>query len=319
MDKVKVGVIGTGALGRHHARLYKECDNTEVVGIYDANPENLKRVADELELPAFEDLDRLVESVEALSVAVPTDLHYDVVIELLRKGKHVLVEKPITPDVEQAEKLVAEAAKRNLILQVGHVERFNPMMSYLQKKADNPRFIEAHRLASYPPPRPGMLPRGTEVGVVMDLMIHDIDLILSLTNSEVTHVDATGIAVLSKTEDIANARIKFANGCVANLTASRVSPEYMRKVRVFQSDTYFSLDYHNHTGEMYVKGDKGIGREEVPVNKHNALLKQLEDFIGSIYSTKNGSPTAPQVTGENGLEALKVAAEITRQIQEVVG
>ncbi|MEA2013265.1 MAG: Gfo/Idh/MocA family oxidoreductase [Verrucomicrobiota bacterium] len=317
MDKkIKVGVVGVGALGNHHARLYGECDKAELVGVYDVNKETANKIAKDYNTVAFDSMEKLAENTDGVSIAVPTDLHYDIVSLFLDLDTHVLVEKPITHIMEDARKLVDQAAEKDLILQVGHVERFNPVMTYLNEKIDNPRFIEVHRLAPYPAPRKNLLPRGTEVGVVLDLMIHDIDLVLHLVNRPIVDVRAVGIPVLSKTEDIGNARIAFDNGCVANLTASRVSPELMRKVRVFQGSTYLSLDYMNHTGEIYgVKGGQ-IKKEGVPVEKHNALQKELEDFIHCIADRKVGiADSVPKVSGEHGLNALKIALQITEQIK----
>lgn len=319
MAEVKVGVIGVGVLGRHHARLYKECGNARLIGVYDVNAEQGGKIAEEFSTTYFSDLDELADQVDALSVATPTDLHYDVVKNLLQKKKHVLVEKPITTTVEEANELVQIAKDNNLALMVGHVERFNPVMDFMEKKLDHPMFIEAHRLAPYPPARPGMRPRGTEVGVTLDLMIHDIDVILHLVNSDVESVDAVGIPILSPTEDIVNARIKFKNGCVANLTASRVSPEVMRKIRVFQNDSYLSLDYQEKKGEVYSLSGMGINRENVPIDDHNALLKELEDFVDSVsHNIETGEVRAPRVSGECGARALEIAVEVTRQVNELI-
>jgi predicted dehydrogenase len=318
MAEVKVGVVGVGALGRHHARLYQECSNARLVGVYDISVEHGKKIADEFSTVYFDDINKLAAEVDALSVATPTDLHYEVVKGLLLQGKHILVEKPITTTVEEANELVNIAKKQGVALMVGHVERFNPVMDYLEGKLDDPMFIEAHRLAPYPPSRPGMKPRGTEVGVTLDLMIHDIDVILHLVNSEVESVDAVGIPILSGSEDIANARIKFKNGCVANLTASRVSPEVMRKIRVFQNNSYLSLDYQEKKGEVYSLAGMAINREDVPIDDHNALLKELEDFVDSVgHCLETGEVQAPRVSGECGARALEIAVEITRQIVEL--
>ena len=292
----------------------------EISAVKEAVPDaDENKIAEEFSTTYYDDIDKLADSVDALSVATPTDLHFDVVKSLLNKGKHVLVEKPITTTVEEANELVELAKEKNVALMVGHVERFNPVMDYLEEKLDDPMFIEAHRLAPYPPVRPGLRPRGTEVGVVLDLMIHDIDVILHLVNSEVESVDATGIPILSPTEDIANARIKFQNGCVANITASRVSPEVMRKIRVFQNNSYLSLDYQEKKGEIYALEGMAINRENVPIDDHNALLKELEDFVSSVsHCLDTGEVRAPRVSGEHGARALEIAVEITKQIQAVI-
>jgi predicted dehydrogenase len=218
MEKVKIGVVGVGALGKIHAKLYKDVAGAELVGVYDRSFAAAQAVAAELGVCAFATIEELAAVTDGLSVAVPTDLHHEVVMPLLAQGKHILVEKPIAQTVAQAEAMVAEAARRNVVLGVGHVERYNPVLECLDKTPGTPRFIEAHRLAPYPPPRPGMKPRGTEVSVVLDLMIHDLDVILYLVRSPVKQVDAVGVAILSDSEDIANVRILFENGCVANIT-----------------------------------------------------------------------------------------------------
>lgn len=316
-EKVRVGVLGTGALGRHHARLYKECEGADLVGIFDRDTERAQAVADEIGTKIYESEAALAADVEALSIAVPTNFHHDVAMEMLALGKHLLIEKPITETIEQAQELLNVAAAKKLVISVGHVERFNPIIPYLEKKADNPRFIESHRMAPYPPPRPGLPPRGTEVSVVLDLMIHDIDMVLALVKSPVAAIDATGIPVLSPTEDIANARIRFENGCVANLTASRVTPEPMRKIRVFQRDCYLSLDYMQRSGEIFSKSEKGIEREPVPVDDHNALLKELEDFVAGVQHLKaTGEMPELKVSGEHGMLALNVACEIIETIRK---
>ena len=317
---VKVGVIGVGALGRHHARLYKECALAELVGIYDINTDRAMEVAREVDTDWYNSIDELSAAVDGLSVAVPTDLHHEHVMPLLKKGKHVLVEKPIAQTVTEAEELVHTAEGRNLILQVGHVERFNPVLDCLHEVPGEPRFIEAHRLAQYPPMRPGSLPRGTEVSVILDLMIHDIDVVLSLVQSEIERVDAVGVPVLSQTEDIANARLQFANGCVANLTASRVSQEQLRKIRLFKSTAYLSLDYQDHKGELATLGSTGIKRQAVPVRESNALKDELGDFCRCInVLQQNGTRSDPRVTGKQGLMALRVAEDIIRSARQAAG
>lgn len=314
MARVKVGVVGVGALGRHHTRLYSMLDDAELVGVFDSNTEQATAIAAEFGCQAFASQEELATAVDAVSVAVPTDLHRDVVSQLLATPLHVLVEKPLADTVDAGRALVDLAAKHGVILAVGHVERYNPVITYLESKIREPRFIESHRLAPYPPPRPGLQPRGTEVGVVLDLMIHDIDIILHLVNSPVKSVDAVGIPVLSASEDIANARIRFDNGCVANLTASRISPERMRKIRVFQSDTYLSLDYQEMNGEIVTRIGSDIQREPVPIVGQNALQQELTDFVRCIANDDGSGLGAPRVTGAHGLMALEIADEITQQI-----
>lgn len=316
MSTIKVGVIGTGALGRHHARLYKECNNAEVVGIYDNNPESAAKVAAEFDLPIVENMDALVAMADGISVAVPTDLHFDIVSGIIKTGTHVLVEKPLTTTSTEGRTLVQRAESAGVVLHVGHVENFNPVIKYLRSKLTSPLFMEAHRLAAFPPSRPGLKPRGTEVGVVHDLMIHDLDLILDLVHSPVVRVDAVGMPVLSPLEDIANARIVFENGCVANVTASRISPELMRKIRVFQPDTYISLDYGEQCGEIYSRGATGITREEVPIKSGNALKVELENFIAGVeHFQETGNLPSLGVSGTRALSALELADEIVSKLK----
>ena len=317
MESVKVGVIGVGALGRHHARLYAECEGVELVGVYDRDRNRAREIARESGTDVYPTPAALADAVTGVSVAVPTDLHYRFVKDLLQRQKHVLVEKPITETVQQAEELVEEAARRDLVLAVGHVERYNPVLEVLDKAPGRPRFVEAHRLASYPPPRPDLPPRGTEVSVVLDLMIHDIDVLLDLVRSPVVRLEAVGVPVLSETEDIANARLVFENGCVANVTASRVSAEKMRKIRVFKSNAYLSLDYQEHAGVMAYKSAGGIARESVPVHECNALKEELVDFCSCIRQVQEtGELPAPRVTGRQGMEALRVADDILQSIRQ---
>lgn len=314
-NKLKVGVVGVGALGKHHARLYAQNKNIILSGVYDVNSENALNVTREFGSKAYSDIDSLLRDCDALSIAVPADMHYEIAMKLLTANKHLLIEKPIASKVEDAEKIVKLAKEKKLVLGVGHVERYNPVMSFLEEYAKNTRFIEVHRLAIYPPPRPGQRRRGTEVGVVLDLMIHDLDIILRLVNSDIERIDAVGIPVLSPNEDIANVRLKFKNGCVANITASRVSGEPMRRFRVFLNDAYITLDYANKTGLIYKKHPLGIKRQDVPVHDYNALEKELEDFVNCVIeSRKNEIPASPKVSGQHGLDALRLAVQITEEI-----
>lgn len=310
-NKLKVGVIGVGVLGRHHARLYAQSPNAEVVGIFDVQSETAERVGNEFNLKVFADWRELAAKCEALSVAVPANYHSVVTIPLLEMGKHVLVEKPIAANVSEAEAMVEIAKRNNVLLGVGHVERFNPAMDFLEKYSANTRFIEAHRLASYPPPRPGLPRRGTEVSVVLDLMIHDIDLVLTMVKSDIERFDVVGIPVLSKTEDIVNARLKFKNGSCASLTASRVSQEPLRRFRIFQEDCYISMDYGRHFGMVLKRNRIGLARKDVNLDEKNALAAELEDFILAVNRSKSsGVLCQPKVPGEQGLRALKLAVAI---------
>ena len=318
MSKIKVGVIGTGALGRHHARLYAQNPNAEVVGIFDVSPESAAKVGAEFNLPVFDDWKKLAEQCDALSVAVPATLHSKVAIPLMEMGKHVLVEKPIAASAEEAVAMNECAAKNGVVLAVGHTERFSPATDFIDTLKGNVRYIEARRMAAYPPPRPGMHRRGTEVSVVLDLMIHDLDLILTMVGCEVEKIDAVGIPVLSKTEDIASVRIKFVNGAVANVTASRMSPEPMRKFRVFQKDSYASMDYANHCGKIYRRSLLGVSRKKVDLCEKNALAAEIENFVEAVAAAlENGGKCVkqPRVTGRDGLKALELAIRITDEIR----
>ncbi len=315
-NKLKVGVIGVGALGRHHARLYNLSENAEVVGVFDNTAATARQVANEFGLNVYDTWQALARDCDALSVAVPATYHGSVTVPLLEMKKHVLVEKPIAATVEEAEAMVDAARRNNVVLAVGHVERFNPAMDFLEKYAANTRFIEAHRLASYPPPRPGSYRRGTEVSVVLDLMIHDIDLVLTMVGSDVERFDAVGIPVMSKTEDIVSVRIKFKNGSVANMTASRVSQEPLRRFRVFQEDCYISMDYGKHSGIVLKRNRIGIARKDINLNEKNALAAELEDFIAAVKASQAaGTVVAPKVPGEAGLRALKFATAIEKEIR----
>lgn len=300
---VKVGVIGVGAIGRNHARVYSEIDSANLVGIFDANEEQAQLVASEFGTKAFGSLEELVAQIDAASISTPTVTHREIATLLLTEGKHVLVEKPISDSVDDAKEMIDLAHEKGLILQVGHIERFNPVMSQLEERLNSPKFIECHRLSPFPK-------RSLDIGVVLDLMIHDLEIVLHLVNSPIASVDAVGIPVLTRREDIANARIRFDNGCVANITASRISPERMRKIRVFQGDAYLSLDYQDQSGWIYRKDGMEIAREEVKVEKDEPLKCELADFVACAARGE-----MPRVSGQQGAAALDVALEITRLIE----
>lgn len=300
---VQVGVVGVGAIGRNHARIYSELDSADLVGIYDANEELANSIAEEFGTVAFGSFEELVEKVDAASVSTPTLTHREIATALLSGGKHVLVEKPISDSVDDAKAIIDLAAEKGCVLQVGHIERFNPVMSQLEARLDKPKFIECHRLSPFPK-------RSLDIGVVLDLMIHDLEIVLHLVNSPIEHVDAVGIPVLTRREDIANARIRFENGCVANITASRISPERMRKIRVFQGDAYLSLDYQDQSGWIYRKNGMEIDREEVQVERDEPLKCELAAFVDCAARGEQ-----PRVSGQQGAAALDVALEITRSIE----
>ena len=315
MERITVGVVGAGVLGSHHARLYAQSSKAMLVGIYDSNRDTARRVARGLNTQAFSSISELVDRVDCLSVAVPVDKHYEIARSLFEQRKHILLEKPLAMTVQEGQELIDLAQKNRLVLQVGHVERYNPVMTYLEEKIKEPRFIEAHRLAPYPEDRPGLKPRGTEVNVVLDLMIHDIDVALYLAKSAVERIDAVGISVISDNEDIANVRLLFSNGCVANLTASRVSSEYVRRIRIFQTGLYLSLDYQHQQGHIYSLLDKKMHRESIPIKKYNALQKELDIFLDCIITARKSS-TIPQTqtSAESALDALSVAERINQLI-----
>jgi predicted dehydrogenase len=344
MAKVKVAVLGTGSLGQHHARIYSELQaagEVELAGIYDPNADTARRVAEKNKLRMFASIAEAAAASDALSVVTPTTTHFEIARTLLTGGKHVLVEKPMTDNSEQAAELCALAQRNRCVLQVGHVERFNPVFKFLETTATQPKFIECHRLSPFPA-------RSTDIGVVLDLMIHDLDVVLAFVKSPVTSVDAVGIPVLSKSADIANARLRFANGCIANFTVSRISPERMRKIRVFsgpENPCYISLDYRAQEGFIYriardgeeetpllkkiLAAKLGLGkdaaivsefagkkivREPVPIAKEEPLKLELQSFIACVRERQT-----PVVSGESAKRALDLAFEITRQVEQQRG
>ncbi len=309
--KIKTGVFGVGSLGQWHARIYSEIETAELVGVYDLSPERAAEIAERYNTKPFSDIEDLAKEIEAASVVVPTDKHFEVFTQLAEHNLHMMMEKPLASTTKQAEDMVTVAQAKNLILQVGHVERFNPVMNFLEQRLTNPRFIEATRLAPYPPQREGAAPRGTEVSVVLDLMIHDLEIILHLMKCPVKNINATGVSVLSKTEDIANVRLGFENGGIANITASRISREATRKIRVFQEDSYLSLDYQEQSGMLCHKTATGIEAEPVPIEKDEPLDAELKSFINCVQHRAD-----PVVSGEHASEALKLAVEICRHIEE---
>ena len=334
-SSIKVAVLGVGSLGQNHVRIYKELHqkgDIELIGVFDTNQEQSKAIATKHDTTALNSLEE-ASAADALSIVTPTMTHYCLAKSLLEQGKHLLIEKPMTDNVDEATDLVNLAKLQDCILQVGHIERFNPVFNFLQKAVKAPRFIESHRLSPYPA-------RSMDIGVVLDLMIHDLDIVLTFVSSQVEHVDATGVKVLSPSEDIANARLRFSNGCVANLTASRVSPEQMRKIRVFsggEEPSYISLDYREQKGFHYrlakegekessfLKkllvaknnsivsqfGGKRVLREPVPIEHKEALKVELESFVNCVKRKQE-----PIVSGESARQAIELALEITRQIEQ---
>ena len=297
-----MAVIGVGHLGSIHAKIYQELPNCSLVAVCDTDKARLDTVSKSLNVTGYRDYREIFGKVDAVSVATPTKSHYAVASECLKHNLHALVEKPFTPTLKEADELIKIAKDNGLILQVGHIERFNSAFSATQKIIRNPKFIECHRLSSFPN-------RSLDVGVVLDIMIHDIDIILGLVDSPVERIESVGINVLTHFEDIANARITFKNGCVANLTASRISDETMRKIRIFQENTYISLDYKNAEAWVYRKGLLKISKEILPIEKEQPLQKELQAFVNCVIDKKE-----PLVSGVVARQALKVALEIQDQI-----
>lgn len=302
MRKINVAVVGVGRLGEIHARIYKELPEVNLVAVCDTDREKLTRVAANLGVEAISNYKDLFGRVETVSIAVPTKLHFAVARDFLINRIHTLVEKPFTPTLKEADVLIRLAKKNNLALQVGHIERFNSAFAATAKLIKNPRFIECHRLSPFPN-------RSLDVGVVLDLMIHDIDIVLGLVNSPIKKIEAVGVCVLTNLEDIANARITFKNGCVCNLTASRVSDEWMRKIRIFLENAYISLDYRNEEAFIYKKVGSSITKESLPIEREEPLKKELSSFLECVASNKE-----PLVSGRVARVALSVALQIQKKI-----
>lgn len=310
MDPIKSAVIGVGYLGKFHAQKYAELPQSELVAVCDNNIEAASTVADDLDTRAVNKLAELLPDVDAVSIVVPTQLHYEIAKQCLRAGKHVLLEKPMTTTLDEAKELIELAKKNNCILQIGHLERFNPAILALENILSQATFIESHRVAPFNP-------RGADVNVILDLMIHDIDIILDIVDADVTDIDAKGVAVLSDDIDIANVRIKFSNGCVANVTASRAGMKSERKMRVFQHDAYISVDFQNKKVGVHRKGDgeqfpgvANIESQEHEFEQGDALKAEIESFLDCITNNKQ-----PKVSGEAGARALATAIEITRLLK----
>lgn len=289
-------------MGRNHVRVLSRLEDAALVGVQDLDSARASAVAAEFGTRALS-MNELLAQADAVTIAAPTQFHRDLGVMLLSAGKHVFMEKPITATVEEARELIGKSRETGRTLAVGHIERFNPVIAELERRLTHPRFIEAHRLSPFPG-------RSVDIGVVLDLMIHDLEIILHLVNSPVVSVDAAGVSVLTPHEDIANARIRFKNGCVANITTSRISPERLRKLRVFQTDAYLSLDYMNQKGEIYFKGPTGIERADLPVEPQEPLMLELSSFLDSVSS---GKP--PRVGGSAAANALELALRITDQIR----
>ena len=310
MSKLKCAVIGAGYLGKFHAEKYASLENCELVAVVDINEQVVKEVAEKNGAKGLTDYDSLLGEIDAVSIVVPTSLHHKVSCDFLNAGTHVLVEKPMTVTVEEADELIAIAKEKSVILQVGHLERFNPAIMGLDKEA-KPLFIEAHRLSPFNP-------RANDVSVILDLMIHDIDIILALVDSDIKRIDASGTSVLTQGTDIANARLTFTNGCVANVTASRISMKMERKMRLFRPCSYISVDFQDKILIKHQTGDKEmfpgipeIVSEESKFENGDALLEEIKHFVDCILTNKN-----PLVSGEAGRRALETAIEISQLIKQ---
>jgi predicted dehydrogenase len=321
---LKIGVIGAGHLGKIHIRLIKELPDFELVGFYDSHHETAQKVSHDFGIKFFSNPDELIAQCDVVDIITPTLSHHTYASKALQSGKHIFIEKPITNTLEEAEELIALAQKNDLKIQVGHVERFNPAFVAAQSRINKPMFIEAHRLAEFNP-------RGTDVPVVLDLMIHDIDVILSIVHSEVKNISTSGVSIISDTPDIANARIEFENGCVANITASRISLKNMRKARIFQGDSYISVDFLKKKAEVISmrnttsdespfaliidpgngKPSKTIEFNNPVVEETNAIKEELRSFAQAITQH-----TSPVVTAQDGYRALKVAQQIMQKLSE---
>ncbi len=316
---LKVGVFGVGNLGKFHLNNWKEIEGVKLVGFFDPNNDNANQVIEQYGLKRFMDEDKLMDACDIIDVITPTDHHYAVCMQAIRKGKHVFVEKPLANTIQEGRDIVNIVREANVKVQVGHVERFNPAFLALKGMNLNPMFIEVHRLAQFNP-------RGTEVSVILDLMIHDIDIILSLVKSDVKHISASGVAVMTDTPDIANVRIEFNNGCVANLTSSRISMKKMRKMRLFQPNSYIGIDFLEKKTEIIKlkqpedtnvfsfdietqNGKKTIAIANPIINQQNAIKLELQSFVDSI---ENNTPTV--VSELDGFLAMEVAHQILEKI-----
>ena len=331
LEKVKVGVIGVGHLGKHHARNYHEIPTADLIGIYDSNHDAMNQIAGQFNTAAFPAMEDLLNAVDAVSIATPTNTHFTVVQKALTAGCHVLVEKPITKTTAEAENLIDLAKSMGKILQVGHIERFNGAILAIKDRLIKPLFIESHRLAPFNP-------RGTDVSVVLDLMIHDLDIILSFVKSPIELIHAVGVPVISKSIDIANIRLQFEDGCVANVTTSRVSAKVTRKIRFFQKESYFSVDFHKKAVDIFTKGanlqqflqqdhsgytqlkdginpeilkQQLVNHQTIDAGNVEPLRAELESFIQTIQNNER-----PVVSGEDGLMALRLAQQIIEIIEK---
>ena len=307
MSKIRVGVVGVGHLGAIHAKDYSKLDNVELVGVCDCNIERALEIGKRYGAKSFADYEDMYDKVDAVSIAVPTSMHYNIARDFLNNNIHVLIEKPVTKTLSEVDELIDIAVKNNLIIQVGHIERFNSAVLALEPYLKKPKFIECQRLGPFHK-------RVTDVGVVLDLMIHDIDIVLGLIEQNVANIEAVGLSTISDYEDIANVRLTFEDGTIADITASRVTQDVVRKIRIFQEESYISLDYLNQEVAIFRKKADKILKEKIKVKKREPLKKELESFIECVRTGKK-----PIVSGVEGRRALRVALEIIEKIKSTKG
>jgi len=302
MEKTRVGVVGVGHLGSIHAKVYSKLKNVKLVGVCDCNLERAIEVGKRFRTASYSDYEGLFGKVDAASIVVPTSLHYNVAKEFLNQGIHVLIEKPITKTLSEADELIEIAKEKNLILQVGHIERFNSAVMAIEPYLKTPRFIECQRLGPFHK-------RVKDVGVVLDLMIHDIDIVLGLMKKDVVSIEAVGLSTISNYEDVANVRLTFEDGIIADITASRVTKDVVRKMRIFQEDSYLSLDYVTQDAMLFKKTDDKIAAHKIRIKKKEPLKKELKSFVECVRAGRR-----PIVSGVEGRRALAVALEIVKKI-----
>lgn len=303
MEKIKIGVVGIGHLGSIHTKVYSRLDNVKLAGVCDCNIERALEVGRKYHIASFSDHEDLFGKVDAVSIAVPTSLHYNIGKDFLNHDIHVLIEKPITKTLSEADELIEIAKERKLILQAGHIERFNSAVLAIEPYLQRPKFIECQRLGPFHK-------RVKDVGVVLDLMIHDIDIVLGLARKDVASIEAVGLSTISDYEDVANVRLTFEDGTIADITASRVTKDVVRKIRIFQEDSYISLDYLNQEAAIFKRTEGRIIKEKIKIKKKEPLKRELKSFIECVRTGK-----APIVSGVEGRQALRVALAIIEKIK----
>ncbi len=305
MAKIRVGVVGVGHLGYYHAKMYNRIKNADLAGVCDCDYEQAKEIGKKYHVPYYADYEDLFGKVDAASIVVPTSLHYTIAKEFLKNGIHVLIEKPITKTLSEANELIELAEKKNLIIQVGHIERFNSAIRAVEHYLNKPRFIESQRLGPF-------YKRAGDIGVVLDLMIHDIDIILGLIKSDVVNIEAVGVSTITDHEDMANVRLTFESAAVADITASRVTKDTVRKIRIFQKDSYISLDFLHQEASLFKNTDTRLVEKKIKIKKDNPLKRELESFLECV-----ATGSRPLVSGMEGRQALRVALSILEKISPV--